>query len=119
MFQGELYISQFKNVLLRFCPSWIPVLLSHILESLQQKKAIPTHSGGGEPREDPIFNFYGMAAVQEILLFALRLSQLDIPFSLKQSVRRKWKGNSVMTQQLEVLMAPLQVAVSVVQTAAL
>lgn len=75
------------------CLSWIPVLLSHILESLQQKKAIPTHSGGGEPREDPIFNFYGMAAVQEILLFALCLSQLDIPFSLKQSMRRKWKGN--------------------------
>jgi len=36
-----------------------------------------------------------------------QLSEFDVRFSFKQLVSRKWKGNFQVTQQLEVLMAPL------------
>lgn len=89
------------------CLSLIPMLLSHTLTSGSTKRQFPHIQVEENPEEIPFSVSVVWQQFRGSFCSPCQLSKFDVPFSFKWLVSRKWKGNFQVTQQLEVLMAPL------------
>lgn len=89
------------------CLSLIPLLLSHALDTQHHQKYFPHIQVEENPEGIPFSISVAWQQFRGCFCLPCQLSKFDVPFYFKQLVSRGWKGNFQVTQQLEVLMAPL------------
>lgn len=109
MFQAELYISYFQNIFAQIPYAYLqfPCFSPTLLASGNIKRQSPHIQVEENPEEIPFLISVVQQQFRESFCLFCQLSEFDVPFSIKQLVSRKWKGSFQVTQQLEVLMAPL------------